>query len=84
MTRLGEVLRTAHAGRIDTLFVRRDAQRWGRYDASKRKAEEHSDFQQGDRDLLDLAATQTLLMGGTVFVVDDVPGGGDLSAVVRY
>ena len=38
----------------------------------------------GDRDLLDLAATQTLLMGGTVFVVDDVPGGGEVAAVVRY
>lgn len=84
VSRLGEVLRAAHDGRVDTLFVRRDAQRWGKFDAAKRKAEEHSTAQPGDRDLLDLAATQTLMMGGTVFVVDDVPGGGDLAAVVRY
>jgi hypothetical protein len=35
-TRLGEVLRAAHDGRIDTLFVRRGAQRWGKYDTVKR------------------------------------------------
>jgi hypothetical protein len=84
MSRLGEVLRAAHDGRVDTLFVRRGAQRWGKYDLDKRKAEDHGEMQPGDRDLLDLAATQTLLMGGTVYVIDDVPGNGDLAAVVRY
>jgi hypothetical protein len=84
MSRLGEVLRAAHDGRIDTLFVRRGAQRWGKFDTVKRKADEHSSGQPGDQDLLDLAATQTLVMGGTVFAVDDVPGSGDLAAVVRY
>ncbi len=87
MSRLGEVLRAAHDGRVDTLFVRRGAQRWGEYDVQKRKAEERpagGESQPGDEDLLDLAATQALLMGGTVFVVDDVPGNGDLAAVVRY
>jgi hypothetical protein len=84
MSRVGEVLRAAHDGRIDTLFVRRDAQRWGKFDLGKRKAEDHSEAQPGDQELLDLAATQTLMMGGTVFVVDSVPGNGDLAAVVRY
>jgi hypothetical protein len=84
MTRLGEVLRAAHDGRIDTLFVRRGAQRWGTYDNVKRKAIDRNEPQPGDRDLLDLAATQTLMMGGTVFLVNDVPGDGDLAAVVRY
>ena len=84
VARLGEALRAAHDGRIDTLFIRRGAQRWGKYDNVKRKAEEHSPAQPGDRDLLDLLATQTLLMGGTVFVVDEAPGGGDLAAAVRY
>jgi hypothetical protein len=84
VTRLGEVLRAAHDGRIDTLFVRRGAQRWGAYDNVKRKATDRAEPQAGDRDLFDLAATQTMLMGGTVFVVDDVPGGGELAAVVRY
>jgi hypothetical protein len=84
MSRLGEALRAAYDGRVDTLFVRRGAQRWGRFVVEKRKAEEHSEAQPGDQDLLDLAAAQTLLMGGTVFVVDAVPGSGDLAAVVRY
>jgi hypothetical protein len=89
LSRLGEVLRAAHDGRIDTLFVKRGAQRWGAYDNVKRKAVDRApapgeEPQNGDRDLLDLAATQTLLMGGTVFVVEDVPGGGELAAAVRY
>ena len=84
LKRLGDVLRAAHDGRVDTLFVRRGAQRWGAYDNVKRKAIDRSEPEPGDRDLLDLAATQTLMMGGTVFMVDDVPGGGELAAVVRY
>jgi hypothetical protein len=89
INRLGEVLRAAHDGRVDTLFVKLGAQRWGAYDAVKRKAADRAlaageDPRPGERDLLDLAATQTLLMGGTVFVVDDVQGGGELAAVVRY
>lgn len=88
VSRLGEVLRAAHDGRIDTLFVRGGAQRWGKFDLQKRKAEDRASesggAQPGDQDLLDLAAIQTLLMGGTVFVVDNVPGNGDLAAVVRY
>ena len=84
MSRIGEVLRAASDGRVNTLFVRRGAQRWGKFDLDKRKAEDHSPAQPGDQDLLDLAATETLLMGGTVFVVDVVPGNGDLAAVVRY
>lgn len=84
MSRLGEVLRAVHDGRVDTLFVQRGAKRWGKFDLEKRKADEHSEMQAGDRDLLDLAATQTLMMAGTVFVVDDVPGNGDLAAVLRY
>ena len=39
-----------------------------------------------DDDLLDIAATQTLLHGGLVYAVEqaNVPGGGLLTAVFRY
>ena len=37
-------------------------------------------------DLLDLAAVQTLLHGGTIYAVEpeQVPGGGPLAALFRY
>ena len=40
----------------------------------------------GDEDLLDLAAIQTILNGGTVYVVEpeQVPGQTLLAAVFRY
>ena len=46
----------------------------------------HQNQEPGDQDLYDLAAVQTLTMGGTVYVVEpeDIPGGGNLAAAVRY
>jgi Bacterial archaeo-eukaryotic release factor family 3 len=88
-TELNEVLPAAHDGRVDSLFVARGVRVWGSYDGDKRKIE----FQlgqdgprNGNEDLLDLAAVQTYLNGGKVFVVDqqDVPEGKSLAAVFRY
>lgn len=86
---LNEVLPAAHDGRVESLFVARGVRVWGGYDGDKRKIK----FQSGDdgprngnEDLLDLAAVQTYLNGGKVFVVDqqEVPQGKSLAAVFRY
>jgi hypothetical protein len=86
LSSLEEVLRAAHDGRVEVLFVPRDRQRWGRYDPIKRRVTKHQEYEPGDQDLLDLAAVQTLAMGGTVYVVDpeEIPNGGNLAAAVRY
>jgi len=46
----------------------------------------HEEAKPGDEDLLDLAAVQTLLNGGTVYAVEleKVPDGASLAAVFRY
>ncbi|NNL12787.1 MAG: hypothetical protein HKO82_03750, partial [Acidimicrobiia bacterium] len=46
----------------------------------------HDTPEAGDVDLLDAAAAQAWLRGGTVFAVapDEVPGDGHLAAVLRY
>lgn len=83
---LKTVLRAAHEGRIAALFVALDAQEWGQFREHSYNVHVHPAQQPGDQDLIDLAAVQTLINGGTVYAVDqsEVPGGGPLAAVFRY
>ena len=55
-------------------------------DPTARAVEVHEERQPQDEDLLDRAATETLLHGGHVHAVTEgaVPGGGPLAAVLRY
>lgn len=86
LNRVVDVVRAAHEGRVMTLFVARDVQVWGVYRAHSHKVHAHPARQPGDQDLLDVAAVQTFLNGGTVYVVEanEVPGGDMLAAVLRY
>lgn len=84
-----EILPAAHDGRIDTLFVARGVRLWGTYDVQGRKVrlEENQDVQtNSSEDLLDLAAVQAFLNGGTVYAVpqQEVPGGHAMAALFRY
>lgn len=84
-----EILPAAHDGRIDTLFVARGVRLWGAYDVQKREVrlEEDQTIQRNhSEDLLDLAAVQTFLNGGTVYAVpqQEVPDGQAMAAIFRY
>ena len=83
---LAEAVPAANYGRVETLFVPLDVQRWGTFDASAGTIDIHEEMQPGDVDLLDLAAVHTLINGGTVYAVDSghVPGDGPLAALLRY
>jgi hypothetical protein len=83
---LREVLSAAHYGQVEVLFVAVGVQQWGIFDANANKIELHQEAGAGDEDLLDLAAVQTLLNGGMVYVSDakDVPGRTVLAAIFRY
>jgi hypothetical protein len=83
---LREVLNGAHDGRVDTLFVALGVQRWGRFEPQTRALELHDEPDNSNEDLLDMAALQSLIQGGTVYAVDPeaVPGDGELAAVFRY
>ena len=85
-TDLRSIIRAAHYGRVNTLFVRSGLQLWGRFDAPKNTLEHHQEFHPGDRDLFDLAAVNTLLTGGTVYVMepDKMPEKAQLAAIYRY
>lgn len=80
------IVPAAHAGRVATLFVACDREQWGRFDPATQGIEVHETAVSGDDDLLERAATQTVLHGGSVYVLEYalVPGGQFASAVFRY
>jgi hypothetical protein len=71
--RIEEVVAAARDGRIDAMLAATDAFRWGR---AGEKIEVHEQREDGDLDLIDLAAAECLLHGGSVHAVRgaDVPG----------
>lgn len=83
---IAEVLPAAAGGRVVTLFAPIDKQIWGTFDPATGHVEAHPEAMPGDEDLLDLAAVQTYLHGGTVYAVDptQVPDGEPIAAVYRY
>lgn len=83
---LKTILHAAHQGRIATLFVAKGTRQWGRFSPRSFTIHAHPERQPDDQDLFDLAAVQTYINGGTVYVVepDNVPSGQALAAVFRY
>lgn len=71
-TDLREILEAAVTGRIDTLFVRKNAQVWGRFDENNLQAVIHEERQERDESLTDKVALITIQNGGEAYVMDDV------------
>jgi hypothetical protein len=85
-TDLREILRAAHDGRVETIWVAVGLQRWGDFDPDTRRITLHKQHVPGDRDLLDLAGIEALIRGADIFAVpqEEVPGGGAIAATFRY
>jgi hypothetical protein len=83
---LKEIISSAHHGRVGVLFIARDVQHWGRFDLASGMMEVHRTQGPGDEDLLNLAAVQTLIKGGDVYVVasDEIPDDALATALYRY
>ena len=81
-----EAVLAAHHGRVEVLFVAVGVQAWGQFDPTTGTVHLHEEPGPGDEDLLDLAAIQSILNGGTVYAVepDQVPDHARLAAVFRY
>lgn len=74
-------------GRAGNCFVALDEACWGRFDFQTARVEWLSPDDAHARDVLDLAAVQTILNGGEVFVVPkaaEVPGGGPIAVLLRF
>jgi hypothetical protein len=83
---LGDVVRAARDGRVDTLFIAADRECWGRFDDSERSIATRDEPLPGDVDLLDRAAVESWLKGGQVYLVPaaDIPGQAGAIAGLRY
>ena len=84
--RIRKIIPAAYHGRIELLFVVPDFQQWGTFDPSTDEIHLHKKEKTGDQDLLEFTAIQTLLNGGTVYVVEPgtMPDTGSIAAVFRY
>ncbi len=84
--KIREIVPAACQGRVEQLFVAVDRQQWGSFDPSRQKVRLSRSRRTGDEDLLDLAAIQTFLTGGSVYATppEQVPDGSLLAAVFRY
>lgn len=85
-TQVNEVVPAAYYGRVEQLFVALGVQQWGNFDPQADSLNMHPTNEPGDEDLLNAAAIQTVLNGGTVYAIepDKVPGAAPLAAVFRY
>jgi len=83
---LKKIVPAASDGRIETLFVAAGVQQLGVFNPTINEIKIHKLPVSGAEHLLDLAAVQTYLKGGIVYVVDPekVPGGTIAAAVLRY
>jgi len=83
---LPTVLRAAHQGRVDLLFVPVGVQRWGKWDADTESVEIQEKATADNEDLLNLAALFAYVNGGKVLAVapDRMPNLELIAAVFRY
>lgn len=81
-----EIVPAAYLGRVESLFIAIDQELWGTFHPTTNMVHLHCKARYQDDDLLDVAATQTLLHGGSVYAVEqaNIPGGELLTAVFRY
>jgi Bacterial archaeo-eukaryotic release factor family 3 len=81
-----EVVPAAFYGRVASLFIAIDQQLWGTFDPTTNTIQVHQRAEPEDEDLLEVAATQTLLHGGAVYAVEQahMPDEALLAAVFRY
>lgn len=84
---LNDIVSAAVYGKVDTLFVNQDYRVYGTFDKEKNELTVHDEYRPGSRDLIELAAVQTYLNGGSVHSVDrtvlPVPT-ANVNAIFRY
>jgi Bacterial archaeo-eukaryotic release factor family 3 len=85
-TRAEDIVKAAHYGRVDRLFLSDGAVLWGRFDEAQDRVVAHGSPADGDDDLFDYAALMTLRQGGPVTLVEraQLPPGAPAAAILRY
>lgn len=81
-----EIVPDASHGRIGMLFIAAGSRNWGVFHRESGVVELHQKPEADDEDLLEIAAIQTYLNGGSVFILppEKMPAPKDAVAVFRY
>ena len=81
-----EIVSAAQGGRVKVLFVALGVQRWGIFDFEEMTVHVSEKQEPGTEDLLDLAAMETFLNGGTVYAVEpeEMPDQSSVVALFRF
>jgi hypothetical protein len=81
-----EIVKSAHCGRVEQLFLCHGETLWGRFVETQDRIEAHANQAEADEDLFDYAAQMTLRQGGAVTLVDraHLPPNGPAAAILRY
>lgn len=83
---LDEAVKAAIGGRVETLIVPLGVQKWGQYDPATDSVRFDEEPSPQNEDMINYAAAQTILNSGNVYAVpaDQLPGGGEIAAILRY
>lgn len=83
---IGTIVSAAYFKRINTLFIAKDAHMWGDFDPDENIVRIDEEQTSNNQDLLNFAAIHSLFNGGNVLLLepDEVPGGGEAAAILRY
>lgn len=81
-----KILPAAYNGKVQSVFLARDIQKWGIFNTADFSLEIHNARNPGDQDLLDEAAYLTLMNGGDVYILESesMPGNANIAALYRY
>lgn len=83
---LADIVHAAEAGRVETLLVAREAERWGSYENDVDRLIVRESREPGDEELLDRAAARTLAQGGDAYELPQaaMPEHRIAAAILRY
>ena len=81
-----EIVSDASHGRVGVLFIAAGSRNWGVLNRESGTVELHRESEADDEDLMEIAAIQTYLNGGSVFILppDKMPAPKEVVAVFRY
>ncbi len=83
---LSQVVEASYYGRVDSLFVPIGEQSWGWFNEERDTVHHSTEQQDGEHDLINMAAIKTLLQGGNVYALekDTMPNDSAIAAIFRY
>lgn len=83
---LTQIVEASYYGKVDSLFVPIGEQSWGWFDEEKDTVHHSSKRQNGEHDLINMAAIKTLSQGGNVFALNksEMPDKTSVAAIFRY